>query len=293
MAIKFEEIENYVTTKWYNYNPPSIDQDNLRHIEDNIKLNRDTINEIIRRLGVVPTGGTSSENQQIYDTSIYDTLIDFKDKIKALQSDKLDKATYEQERGDMSTLLGGGTLVGAINNRLRKDTDDVSQFSYTFKALTLTNTLSVGTTSTFNGAITAKSTITSAGIVKANGGLETTTLKASGNANITGTLGVTGKTTLNNGLIVKNGGNLTGTLTVDNLIVNGNISCTGAISASGNMSCYELTANRQVTVNCADNGNLWVKKNYIELGGSAEHRLWVQGANTSLRNGDALIRTVG
>lgn len=293
MAIKFEEIENYVTTKWYNYNPPSIDQDNLRHIEDNIKLNRDTINEIIRRLGVVPTGGTSSENQQIYDTSIYDTLIDFKDKIKALQSDKLDKATYEQERGDMSTLLGGGTLVGAINNRLRKDTDDVSQFSYTFKALTLTNTLSVGTTSTFNGAITAKSTITSAGIVKANGGLETTTLKASGNANITGTLGVTGKTTLNNGLVVKNGGNLTGTLTVDNLIVNGNISCTGAISASGNMSCYELTANRQVTVNCADNGNLWVKKNYIELGGSAEHRLWVQGANTSLRNGDALIRTVG
>lgn len=293
MATKFEEIENYVTTKWYNYNPPSIDQDNLRHIEDNIKLNRDTINEIIRRLGVVPTGGTSSENQQIYDTSIYDTLINFKDKIKALQNDKLDKATYERERGDMSTLLGGDTLVGAINNRLRKDTDDVSQFSYTFKALTLTNTLSVGTTSTFNGAITAKSTITSTGIVKANGGLETTTLKASGNANITGTLGVTGKTTLNSGLTVKNGGNLTGTLTVDNLVVTGGITCNGAISAGGNMSCYELTANRQVTVNCADNGNFWVKKNYIEMGSSAEHRLWVQGANTSLRSGDALIRTVG
>ena len=53
-----------------------------------------------------------------------------------------------------------------------------------------------------------------------------------------------------------------------------------------------MTANRQVTINCENSGNLWIKKNYIELGASAEHRLYVQGKNASLRNGDALIRTV-
>lgn len=294
MATKFEEIENYVTTKWYNYNPPSIDQDNLKHIEDNIKLNRDTINEIIRRLGVVPTGGTSSENQQIYDTSIYDTLIDFKDKIKALQSDKLDKATYERERGDMSTLLGGNTLVEAINNRLRKDTDDVSQFSYTFKALTLTNTLSVGTTSTFNGAITAKSTITSVGTVKANGGLETTTLKASGNANITGTLGVTGKTTLNNGLTVKNGGNLTGTLTVDNLIVTGSVKVGGeniVLNSNGAITCKSnITADKDIRTK----GAFCSAAEYIQFhyGSTPLHNLYVHGGSRSLGGGDAFIQTV-
>lgn len=291
MATKFEEIEEYVTTKWYNYNPPSIDQDNLKHIEDNIKLNRDTINEIIRRLGIVPDGGSTSENQQIYDSSIYDTLIDFKDKIKSLQSDKLDKFTYESERGDMSTLVGGTTLVGAINNRLRKDADDVSKFSYTFKALTLTNTLSVGTTSTFNGAITAKSTITSTGVVKANGGLETTTLKASSNANITGTLGVTGKTTLNNGLEVKNGGKVTGTLTVDNLVVTGRIDCNGDVRIMKNL---HIDGDISRAGNIYAEGELRTKQNYVQMayGQAITHRLWVQGAVPSLGGGDAVIVTV-
>lgn len=284
MATDFKEIEEYIMVQWYNYNPPSIDQDNLLHLEKNIKLNRDTINEIIRRLGIVPDGGTSGENQEIYDSSIYDTLINFKDQIKQLQNNKVDKTDYNAKVND---------LQNQINNRLRKDQDDVSVYSYTFKKLTLTDSLSVGTTSSFGGAITAKSSITATGKVTANGGVETSTLKTTGATVLGSTVEANGKTTLNNGLTVKQGGSLTGTLTVDNLIVTGKITCNGAGSFGGNITCNELTANRQVTVNCNDNGNLWVKKNYIEIGASAEHRLWVQGANVSLRNGDALIRTVG
>lgn len=283
MATDFKEIEEYVMVQWHNYNPPSIDQDNLLHLEENIKLNRDTINEIIRRLGVVPDSGISSENQQIYDNSIYDTLIDFKDKIKQLQSDKIDKTTYNSKVND---------LQNQINNRLRKDQDDVSVYSYTFKKLTLTNSISVGTTGSFGGAITTKSSITATGKITGNGGIETTTLKTSGATILGSTLEANGKTTLNNGLTVKAGGKLTGTLTVDNLIVTGKITCNGAGSFGGNVSCYELTADKQVTINCNDDGKLWVKKNYIEMGVSAEHRFWIQGANASLRDGDALIKTV-
>ena len=283
MATDFKEIEEYVMVQWYNYNPPSIDQDNLLHLERNVKLNRDTINEIIRRLGVVPDGGTSGDDQQIYDTSIYENLINFKNQIKQLQDNKVDKTTYNEKVAD---------LQNRINNRLRKDQDDISVYSYTFKKLTLTNSLSVGTTSSFTGAITAKSSLTVTGKITGNGGVETTTLKTTGATTLGGTLGVNGKATLNNGLAVKSGGSLTGTLTVDNLVVTGKITCSGAGSFDGNITCNQLTANRQVTINCKNGGNLWIKKNYIEMGKSAEHRLWVQGSSASLRNGDALIRTV-
>lgn len=284
MATDFKEIEEYIITQWYNYNPPSIDQINLLHIEENIKLNRDTINEIIRRLGEVPEEDISVEDQKIYDNSIYDTLIDFKDQIKQLQDSKVDIDVYSEKVSD---------LQGQIDNRLRKDQDDVSSYSYTFKKLTLTDSLSVATTSTFTGAITAKSTITAADKITANGGLDTTTLTASGATTLNNTLSVTGATTLSGGATIRGGGNLTGTLTVDNLVVTGNITCSGAGNFTGNLNCYELTAKRQVTINCENNGNLWLKKNYIEMGVSAEHRLWVQNYNTSLRSGDALIRTVG
>lgn len=283
MATDFKEIEEYVMVQWYNYNPPSIDQDNLLHIEKNIKLNRDTINEIIRRLGVIPDEGGSGSDEDIYDSSIYDTLIDFKDQIKQLQDNKVNKSEYNTKISD---------LQNQIDNRLRKDQDDVSTYSYTFKKLTLTDSLSVATTSSFGGAITAKSTITATGKITANGGIETSTLKTTGATILGSTLEANGKATLNNGLTVKQGGSLTGTLTVDNLIVTGDITCRGDGNFDGNVECYELTANRQVTVNCDDSGNFWVKKNYIEMGKSAEHRLYVQGKNASLRNGDALIRTV-
>lgn len=283
MATDFKEIEEYVMVQWYNYNPPSIDQDNLLHIEKNIKLNRDTINEIIRRLGVIPDEGGSGSDEDIYDSSIYDTLIDFKDQIKQLQDNKVNKSEYNTKISD---------LQNQIDNRLRKDQDDVSTYSYTFKKLTLTDSLSVATTSSFGGAITAKSTITATGKITANGGIETSTLKTTGATILGSTLEANGKATLNNGLTVKQGGSLTGTLTVDNLIVTGDITCRGDGNFDGNIECYELTADRQVTVNCKSSGNFWVKKNYIEMGTSAEHRLYVQGKNASLRNGDALIRTV-
>lgn len=294
MATDFKEIESYVTTKWYNYNPPSIDQDNLAHIEKNIELNRDTINEIIRRLGTTPDGSTSSEDQKIYNDAIYDTLLSFRDSIKKLQDEKLDKAVYEKERGDMSSLLGGTDLVSAINNRLRKDTDDVSQFSYTFKALTLTDTLSVGTTSTFNGNVTAKAKMSVAGLLSANGGLETTTLKASSNANITGKLDVTGATTLNNGLTVKNGGNLTGTLTVDNLIVTGSVKVGGeniVLNNNGDITCSNrITASGGIRTSDA----FYSTQEFIEFhwGQTPTHRLYVHGGSRSLGAGDAFIQTV-
>lgn len=284
MAATFKEIENYIKVNWRNYNPPSIDQINLLHIEDNIELNRSTINEIIRRLGKTPEGGTSVENQKIYDDSIYSTLINHKDLIKQLQNDKLDKTTYNTDKQN---------LQNQIDNRLRKDIDDVSTYGYTFKKLTLTDSLSVGTTSNFAGAITAGSTMTVAGKLTANSGFETTTIKASGAVTLTNTLSVSKAATISGGATISNGAKITGTLTVDNLVVTGGISCNGAGAFGGNLSCYELTADRQVTVNCVDNGNFWVKKNYIEMGSTAEHRLWVQGANVDLRNGDALIRTVG
>lgn len=294
MATEFKEIESYVTTKWYNYNPPSIDQDNLLHIEKNIELNRNTINEIIRRLGVVPAGGTSSDDQKIYDTSIYDTLLDFRDKIKKLQDEKLDKATYEKERGDFSSLQGGTDLVSAINNRLRKDTDDVSQYSYTFKALTLTDKLTVGTTSIFTGNVDAKAKVSVAGLLSANGGIETTTFKASSNANITGQLGVTGKTTLNNGLVVKNGGNLTGTLTVDNLIVTGSVKVGGenvVLSNNGEITCAnKITAGAGIRTK----GAFHSTQEFIEFhwGQNPAHCLYVHGGSQSLGGGDAFIQTV-
>lgn len=287
MATDFKEIEEYVITNWYNYNPPSIDQINLLHIENNIKLNRDTINEIIRRLGVVPSSGSSSEDQKIYDSSIYDTLINFKNQITQLQNDKLDNSKYLQQLGDFSQLQGGSTLVEAINNRLRKDTDDVSKFSYTFKKLTLTDSLTVGTTSTFTGAITAKSTLTASGKITANGGIDTTTLTASGAGTFNSTLSVSDKATLKKGITVSGAASsITGGLTVDTLTVTGNIVC------RGNVSAVNVTASSNMTASGTVHGNiLTATQNYLNLG-NGTHKLYVQGSNVSLRNTDALIRTV-
>lgn len=282
MATEFKEIEEYVETKWFNYNPPSIDQDNLFHLEKNIKLNRDTINEIIKRLGATPPEGGSSEDQDIYNKAIYETLIDFKNKINQLNDGKVDNSTFNTKVAN---------LQEQIDNRLRKDQDDVSTFSYTFKTLTLTGALNVTTTSVLTGAVSAKSTITATGKITANGGLEASSIKSLGDVTFNKALTVSGASALNGGLSVKGGGNVVGTLTVDNLIVNGDISCTGNATITKKLTCKELDAKRQVTIYCEDNGNLWLKKNYIELGSSAEHRLWVQGANTSLRSGDALIKT--
>lgn len=300
-------IENYLPTNWQNYIPPSIDQDHLNHLEDNVKLNRDTINEIIRRLGIKPADvGADSD---IYDNAIYDTLRTFKAELARLENAKLDKSVYNNHLGDMTKLKGGSTLVDAINNRLRRDIDDSADHTYTFKKLILTNPNSVGLS--VAGSATIGQTLTVAGITSSGkvtvthaDGIATTKLTASKAVTFAETLGVTGKITGSGGLTITNGGKITGTLEVDNLRVTGNITCDGNITSAktvqgkdvngtSTVTAKNATVSDGLTINGSNNGDLWVKKNSILLGGSAEHRLWIQGANVSLRNGDALIRTVG
>ena len=285
MATKFKEIEGYEIVNWHNYNPPSIDQINLLHIENNIKLNRDTINAIIKRLGEMPDSGLSKEDQAIYDNSIYETLIDHKNLIAQLDKDKLDKNTYNEQIVEVQN---------KITNRLRKDMDDSSEFGYKFKKLELTQTLTVGTTSTFSGAVTANSTLSVAGKLTANGGLETTTFKATDNATLSKTLSVTGATTLNGGATIKSGATVTVTLTVDKLVVTGAIECASGITCKGgSISINEgsLTAKGSITTT---EGELRTNKNYIKMAydQNIKHTLWVQGAVPSLGGGDAVIVTV-
>lgn len=285
MATKFKEIEGYEITNWHNYNPPSIDQINLLHIEQNIELNRETINAIIRRLGAVPESGLSKEDQAIYDNSIYKTLIDHKNLIAQLDDKKLDKTIYNDEIKKIQS---------QIDNRLRKDIDDSSNFGYTFKKLALTQTLSVGTTSTFSGDVTMSSALTVTGKVYANDGLETTTFKATDNVTLSKALSVTGATTLSGGATIKNGATITGTLTVDKLVVTGAIECASGITCTGgSISIKEgsLTAKGSLTTT---EGELRTNKNYINMayGQNIKHTLWVQGAVPSLGGGDAVIVTV-
>lgn len=131
-------IVDYNPTEWRNYIPPSIDQDNLNHLETNMKLNRDTINEIIRKLGVKPSS-TSAADNRIYNTAVYETLIAHRDEMARLERDKLNLALYNSQLGDFTQLQGGSTLVEAINNRLRRDIDDSANHTYTFKKLILNN----------------------------------------------------------------------------------------------------------------------------------------------------------
>jgi hypothetical protein len=131
-------ITDYSPTQWHNYIPPSIDQDNLNHLEENVKLNRDTINDIIRNLGIKPSG-TSVDDEKIYDNPIYETLIAHKNELARLEKDKLNLSKYNSDLGDITQLQGGSTLVEAINNRLRRDIDDSADHTYTFKKLILNN----------------------------------------------------------------------------------------------------------------------------------------------------------
>ena len=105
MAEYLEPIADYTPTNWHNYLPPSIDQDNLNHLEQNMLLNRDTINEIIRKMGVKPSG-TSVEDTAIYTNPIYETLIAHKDELARLDSAKLNITKYNSDLGDMTQLQG-------------------------------------------------------------------------------------------------------------------------------------------------------------------------------------------
>ena len=282
-------IEQYVRTEWHNYTPPSIDQNKLNHLEENMKLNRDTINAIIERLGIKTEGG-SSKDDDIYNNPIYTTLIAHKNELERLEKDKLDLSKYNSQLGDFTKLQGGKTLVEAINNRLRRDIDDSADHTYTFKKLILKNGTSEGLNVTGSATISRNLTvagINSSALIKSTAGMETTTLKATDAVTFTNTLGVTGKITGNGGLDISNGANVTGTLTVDNLVVKGSISCAGNATFNNNVGAKTLTTSSTITSegDIRTKGALRSKKNYLDLAydEGIRHRLWVQGANPRIR----------
>lgn len=297
-------IADYEPTEWRNYIPPSIDQERLNHLEQNVQLNRDTINEIIRKLGIKPSS-TSAADNTLYNTPIYETLIAHRDELARLEKDKLNLSLYNTQLGDFTQLAGGSTLVAAINNRLRRDIDDSANHIYTFKKLILSNGTSEALTVTGSATISRGLTvagITSSGLIKSTAGIEsTTTLKAAGAATFSSTVTATGKITGNGGLTITNGANITGTLAASTLTVSGTITCTGNATFSSNISATSgtitgknVTANDNLTCKAGNSGDLKINKNSILLGanGSVPHRLWVQGSKPSLGNGDVYISSV-
>lgn len=277
-------LDNYNTTDWKNYLPPSIDQNNLNHLEAGVKLNRDTINEIIRKLGVKPTD--VGANADIYNNEIYQTLIAHKNELAKLNTAKLNVTTYNTNLGNISQLQGGSNLVEAINNRLRRDIDDSSNHTYTFKKLILNN----GTSEALNvtGSATISRGLTVAGISSSGkvnvthaDGIETTKLKVNNTATFGSTVTATGKITGNNGIAITGDGSVSETLTVKNLVVTGNISCSGDVGAR------TVTASSTIytTGDICTAGALRSKKNYLDLAydEGIRHRLWVQGANPRIR----------
>ena len=292
-------IENYIPVEWKNYLPPSIDQNNLNHLETNMKLNRDTINEIIRKLGVKPENvGT---NADIYNNAIYETLIAHKNELARLERDKLNNSLYNQHLGDITKLQGGNNLVDAINNRLRRDIDDSADHTYTFKKLILTDT-GAESIRVSGGAKIEKNLqvagITSSGKISVThaDGIETTKLKVNNAATFGGTLTATGKITGNGGMAITNGASVSGTLTVDNLVVTGNITVNGTSTLKGNVTANNtLTAKDLKATNSIVSDKtikatteLLTDKNYLCLG-NGSHKIWVQGALPSLGSGDVAL----
>lgn len=292
-------IDDYKAVEWHNYLPPSIDQDNLNHLENNVELNRDTINEIIRNLGIKPDG-TSVEDQKIYDTPIYETLIAFKNELKRLENDKLDKSKYNKDLGDITKLQGGSNLVEAINNRLRRDIDDSANHIYTFKKLVLNNGNSEALNVTGSATITKRLTvagITSSGKVNVThtDGIETTSLRVNNAATFRSTLGVTGLLTASGGVSTNNM-SASGTITTANLTVNTkldskDITTVKTLAASGAISTAStITADGDIRTK----GTFRSTAENIEFhwGQSPTHNLYVHGGSQSLGTGDAFIQTV-
>lgn len=296
-------IENYIPTEWRNYIPPSIDQDKLNHLEENVKMNRDIINEIIKRLGIKPSSVSAADNT-LYNTPIYETLIAHRNELERLEADKLDIKKYNTQLGDFTKLQGGSTLVDAINNRLRRDIDDSAMHQYTFKKLILSNgtssALEVTGSATISKSLSVAG-ITSSALVKSTAGMETTTLKASGASTFGNTVTVTGRIIGNGGTTISNGANITGGLTIDNLAINGTITCAGDATFRKNITSNEtitgknITAQQNLTCSCNNSGDLIIYKNSILLGkqGTPTHRLWVQGAKPSLGDGDVALLSKG
>lgn len=279
MSSSFKEIEEYVPTVWHNYNPPSIDQINLKHIEDNIKLNRDTINEIIRRLGEIPDN-IPVPDQPIYNTSIYDTLKSLRDRIKNVEDNKLNASTYNSQIGDFSQLQDSAdpkTIVHAINNRLRKDQEDTTTYKLTIGTIVGTGSLSVGGAASITGNLSVTGTGTFTGKINGNGSIGTTTLTTSGKATLN-SLEVTGATALKSTLSV------TGASTLSSVIAS------GEIDARNGLKVQQLSNNTWTTkIDLKTNGEstfngemvvqdrvaadiCWSKADYVQIG--APRKFW-------------------
>ena len=296
-----KEIPNYNMTEWHNYLPPSIDQTNLNKLEENVNLNRDTINEIIRNLGIKPSG-TSVDDSKIYDTPIYETLISLKNKIAALEKDKLDVNKYNSDLGyggDVSNLIANNasekTLIAAINNRLRKDTDDTTPYKCTFGSVEITSTsnsaLNVAGGAKVKGALEANSITTSS--LTVNGAATLSSLKVNNNAVISGSATV-GSLSSSGAISAPNATltNITSTGTisaarveVSNIVKVSNSSSTWEVQIIPNgITCVGINASGAISC-----GSLSTSANNVTLNG---HKLYVHGGSQSLNDTDAFIKTV-
>lgn len=294
MSSTFEKIENYTPTSWHNYNPPSIDQINLAHIEKAIKLNRDTINEIIDRLGEVPESSSVSE-QSVYDTSIYDTLISLKEGISGIEDGKIDVTRYETEIGDIRNLQDSSnpkTIVSAINNRLRRDIDD-NNGTHT---LTVGNLISNGT-ATITGNTTIGGTLTVTGAtslrntLSVNGGTTlSSTLSVTGAATLSSSLDITGITTAHNTLRVPENNTRIECREVNssNLVYAANVFATGGSGhieiGSGNSTIGGSLSAGETTLS-----SLRINSDHVQF--SNERRLYVTNASIGLSDKQAQIVT--
>jgi hypothetical protein len=101
-------------------------------------------------------------------------------------------------------------------------------------ATTINNTLLVSNAATFSNAVTI------AGLLRANGGTQTTTLSTSGNATVGGNLGVTGTTTLT-GLLTANAGVNTTTLAASTSVTTPLVTNAGTLALSGTGASGTIT----------------------------------------------------
>ena len=128
----------------------------------------------------------------------------------------------------------GGSLGGDSGLTYNKTTDSLSGVTGSFYQLAASNALSSG------GSLSVAGASTFTGQSTHNGGISTTTLGASSNATIGGTLGVTGNVTLSNALAA-------GATTLGSLGVTGNATVAGKLVVTGDLEVNGTTTTVDVT----------------------------------------------
>lgn len=128
----------------------------------------------------------------------------------------------------------GGSLGGDSGLTYNKTSDTLSGVSGSFYQLAASNALSSG------GSLSVAGLSTFTGQSTHNGGISTTTLGASGNATILGTLGVTGNVTLSNALQA-------GASTLGSLGVTGNATVAGKLVVTGDLEVNGTTTTVDAT----------------------------------------------